>query len=230
MPEVSVRQAARRLGVHVTRVRALLRAGDLDGRRIGGRWLVDEASANARAQKAVAEGRPFSARRAWAYLLLLTGEQVPWLDRATRSRLRARILRERVEHVLPRLRRRAQVSYFRASLSALLHIAGLPGFVPSGVSAAVRYGASIIARDQLDGYIGERELREASYRLALESVEPSLANIVLRVPRLDAVLRGRGVAPSGAVAVDMMDSPDQCTSRAGIEMAKRLRADRAAAR
>ena len=41
---VSVREAARRLGRSEEQVRRYLRAGLLDGRRIGGQWFIDAAT------------------------------------------------------------------------------------------------------------------------------------------------------------------------------------------
>ena len=230
MADLSVSDAARRLRLHVTRVRALLRAGDLKGRKVGGRWLVDEFGVRARTERSGQDGRPFSARRAWAYLLLLSGEGVPWIDPATRSRLRGRIREGPTERILPRLRRRARVEYFRAGPSALRTIAALEGFVASGVSAADRYEASVVARDQVDGYVREAQLRDARYRLALDPADETQANVILRVSPLRAALHGRKVAPPAAVAVDLMESADQRTRRAGIELAERLRADRIASR
>jgi len=226
MADMSVSDAARRLRLHMTRVRALLRSGDLKGRKVGGRWLVDESSIRARAERSGQDGRPFSVRRAWAYLLLLSGESVPWIDPATRSRLRGRIREETTEQLLPRLRRRARVEHFRAGPSAVKTIMALDGFVASGVSAADHYEASVVARDQVDGYVREAQLRDARYRLALDPADPTNANIVLRVTPLRTALHGRRFAPAAAVAVDLMESADQRTRRAGVELAERLRADR----
>ena len=39
--DIAVHEAAVRLGVHPTRVRQLVRSGDLVGHRIGRMWLVD---------------------------------------------------------------------------------------------------------------------------------------------------------------------------------------------
>src|SRR6266545_2140774 len=55
MSEIAVAEAARRLRLHPTRVRALLRAGELVGRKFGAQWLVDEASAKRRSASAGAE-------------------------------------------------------------------------------------------------------------------------------------------------------------------------------
>jgi excisionase family DNA binding protein len=223
MPDITVAEAARRLRLHPTRVRALLRAGELIGQKLGAHWLVDEASARRRLGSARAEGRPFSAKRAWGFLLLLSGEDAPWLDRASRSRLRARARRSHIRALLPRLRRRASVHHFRASADAIARIQASPALVPSGASAAAHYGASIVARQQIDGYVAEPQLRELSYRLVLEPIEPELANVVLRVSAFPLALKGRSVAPIGVVAVDLAESADQRGQRAGVQLAEELR-------
>src|SRR5439155_1427900 len=125
MPEIDVPSAAKRLGVHPSRVRALLVSGDLKGRKLGGRWFVDQYASDVRARSASVDGRAFSPSRAWGFLALLSGEEAPWLD-------------------------------------------------PSA-------------------------------------------------------LKDRRIAPPGVVAVDLMDSPDQRTRRAGIRVAERLRRDRSQA-
>lgn len=226
MPELSVAQAAEELGLHESRVRALASRGDLRARKIGSRWLVDVASVRARRQAGASVGRPFSPRVAWAYLLLLSGESVPWLDAATRSRLGARLRREPVARVMPRLRRRAEVRHYRAASSALSLIESAADFVRSGVSAAGDYGAALSTRDQLDGYLGGSRIRKIAYQAALEAVDPREANVILRVPGWPVALHGRALAPAGAVAADLLESADQRTARAGNELAERLRADR----
>src|SRR5437773_6147804 len=104
MPEIDVPSAAKRLGVHPSRVRALLMSGDLKGRKLGGRWLVDEYASDVRARSQSVEGRAFSPSRAWGYLALLSGDDALWLDPSARSRLRARLAQSPVANLLPRLR------------------------------------------------------------------------------------------------------------------------------
>src|SRR5438270_13079842 len=119
MPELDVPSAARRLGVHPSRVRALLQSGDLKGRKLGGRWLVDAYASDARARSASVDGRAYSPPGAWGFLALLSGERAPWLDPSARSRLRARLAEGPVQRLLPRLRRRAKVHHLRAGAAAL---------------------------------------------------------------------------------------------------------------
>src|SRR5437762_11824517 len=85
MPEIDVPSAAKRLGVHPSRVRALLVSGDLKGRKLGGRWLVDQYASDVRARSASVDGRACSPSRAWGFLALLCGEEASWLDPSARS-------------------------------------------------------------------------------------------------------------------------------------------------
>ena len=226
MPEISVSDGARKLGLDPSRVRVLLQKGDLRGRKVGARWLLDEESARARGAEAVSEGRPFSPRMAWGYLSLLSGESAPWLDPASRSRLRSRIRHEPVRYVVPRLRSRAHAEYYRASLAAISSLRSQREFVLSGVSAAAEHGASISASEQLEGYIPASQLKRLAYRLALAPVEPASANVILRVSKFPLGLQRRGIASAGVVAIDLLDSHDQRSIRAGNALAERLRADR----
>lgn len=226
MADLSVPDAARVLGVNRARVRALLSAGEIRGRKIGARWLVDEESARARADAPRADGRPFSPQHAWAYLLLLSGEDVPWIDAASRSRLRRRIAIAPVRETLPRLRRRGVPHYYRASAAAAKEVVSAHGFIPSGVSAASALELPLVVRDHADGYVSERVLADLTYRLALLPATPASSNIVLRVSSHLAGLRARKVAPVGAVSVDLLESMDQRVRRAGDQLAENLRADR----
>jgi len=225
---MSVPEAARDLRLHRSRIHALLRSGAIEGRKVGGRWLVKGSSVEHWRRSRLDDGRPFSPKRAWGYLFLLSGEPVSWLDPATKSRLRQRIRSQPVRLVLPKLRNRARAFFFRAATARLGEIGALPGFVRSGVSAADEVGSDLVVRDALEGYLPEPRLRDIAYRLALEVADPSAANVILRSPMFVALLRQRVVAPRGVVAVDLIESPDGRTSRAGEMLAESLRADRAA--
>lgn len=85
--ELSVREVSERLNVSVQRVHAMLAAGELHGRRVGGVWLLDEAQL----LKPRKLGRPMSARTAWA--AVLGAREVDWLSPSERSRLLRRLNR-----------------------------------------------------------------------------------------------------------------------------------------
>lgn len=62
--EISVADAARKMGVSESRIRKLLQEQDLSGRKIGPMWIVDESSLKRRS----AISRPLSPRMSWALI------------------------------------------------------------------------------------------------------------------------------------------------------------------
>lgn len=86
--EIAVSEAAERLGVHASRVRQLIEDGSLPARKVGSVWMVDADDVVHRLQKPRRAGRPLSARRAWALLLLLDGGKVRWASSKERSQSR----------------------------------------------------------------------------------------------------------------------------------------------
>jgi excisionase family DNA binding protein len=89
--EIDVAEAADRLGVHPSRVRVLLRRGELSGRRLGSRWLVAEEDVARLVVHGARGTRPPSPARAWGLLHLLQGRDPGWLSPVARSQLRARV-------------------------------------------------------------------------------------------------------------------------------------------
>lgn len=69
--EISVRQASDRLGLDESRVRQLLRSGQLAGRTVAGRWLVRDEDVVRLRQQSNPSGRPMAPARAWALLRML---------------------------------------------------------------------------------------------------------------------------------------------------------------
>lgn len=82
--EISVGEAAVRLGVSERRVRERIAAGDLRARRVGRAWVVDEAQLG-RSERV---GRPMSRRVAWAFVDLLAGGKGEGVSQPEQSRLR----------------------------------------------------------------------------------------------------------------------------------------------
>ncbi|MBV9599852.1 MAG: helix-turn-helix domain-containing protein [Chloroflexi bacterium] len=119
-PTLSVAEAARLLGRDRTRVYALLRSGDLvaaeadDDLAGPGPLRIDRSSVERWLVAGCYGGRPLSARNAWALIGLACGDQ-PFSDKCVGlleyaeelSRTRARLARERLVDLAPRLRRRA---------------------------------------------------------------------------------------------------------------------------
>ena len=86
--EIDVKEASRRLGVNDSRVRQLLRAGDLRGRHLGNSWLILAEDVARLQRNGRRPGRPLAPKRAWAALDLLDGGGAAWLSDSARSQVR----------------------------------------------------------------------------------------------------------------------------------------------
>lgn len=85
---VSVTEAARRLGVSVPRIHQRIADGSLRAERVGSQWVVDELSLLRVAERR-APGRPLSARSAWALIAMAEGEGEVLAELASVERARA---------------------------------------------------------------------------------------------------------------------------------------------
>ena len=92
MANISVAEAAQRLGVGVSRVHRRIADGSLRAERLGSQWVIDELSL-LRVAERKEPGRPLSARSAWAIIALAQGdeESLALLAPVERSRARARL-------------------------------------------------------------------------------------------------------------------------------------------
>jgi len=94
MAEVSVVEAAKRLGVNVPRIHQRIADGSLRAERIGSQWVIDERSLLEVAERRQA-GRPLSIRSAWAVIAVSErdDESLKGLAPAERSRAQQRLAR-----------------------------------------------------------------------------------------------------------------------------------------
>lgn len=216
-----VRTAAEHLGVSAARVRALIAAGLLEATKVGDRWLVDPESVERRAKSHAKPGRPLDATKAWALLLLASGEETAWLTPRQRSLLRRRLREKPFEASLSGLGRRAAVHRMRAHPADLERIAREPGLVRTGVSAAIDHGVGLVAPDELDVYVGGDRFRLLARKY---SFQPSRRpNLVLRVVEGRWPFpKGAGLAPRAIVAADLLESSDARTHRAGRALVARM--------
>ena len=214
-------EAADRLGIDRSRIRALANAGQLRAEKVANRWWLDEGDIERRLAHGPEVGRPVEPRRAWALLFLLSGEDAPWVSGVERSKLRA-VARDRaLDELMPRLRRRAKVRYFAAGDRAKHDTGAAPDFVRSGVSAAEHYGVSLRSSRVIDGYLPSDSAERLIYRHALRDVEERAADTILRVAGYWP-FHGQKFAPAAAVAADLVDALDERAVRAGRELAERL--------
>jgi excisionase family DNA binding protein len=94
MANLSVVEAAQRLGVSVPRIHQRIAAGSLRAHRIGSQWVVDERSVLHAAERRH-PGRPLSSRSAWAIIAYASGDRdaVRALSAVERARARERLAR-----------------------------------------------------------------------------------------------------------------------------------------
>lgn len=166
-------EAAEELNVSAARVRALIDARVLEGRKVAGRWLVSPESVHARQINQRRSGRPLSSRYVWELIncgfiaQLLAGS-----DEAARRNIRVQLSRRAEIHdvyVLPRLAK---------SIGPLV----MPGGRALAESANVAAGND--PRWQLDAYLRRdvfAELRDAK-RISAAQGEP---NTRLRIVEAD---------------------------------------------
>jgi excisionase family DNA binding protein len=220
---LSVPEAAQRLHVDASRVRQLIRRGDLRAMRVGGRWVLPSDAVDARAEEIRRSGRPLSPRIAWGLLIEASGRRAEWLDRFERSRVRRRL--QSLQHPRPSevtwlLRRRSNVHSFYAHPSAAERLLAEPGIVLAGVSAAHEVGADIVAGNLLEFYASEDGIDRLVKRYRLRVSDN--ANVIIKVPvGLWPFADDDRVAPAAAIAVDLIDAKDERSLRAGSELLTR---------
>ena len=98
--------------------------------------------------------------------------------------------------------------------------------VLAGVSAAEQYAIDITALDVVEAYVDEAALRDLQQRYFLEPADPAAANVLLRVvpANVAATLRKERYAPRAAVALDLLESDDERSRRAGEQALAQLAA------
>jgi excisionase family DNA binding protein len=212
----SVAEVASELGVSSERVRQLIASGALPAVRVGDRWVIDDGMPLRRR-----EGRPWSEAAAWGLLWVAVGRPAPWLSVKQRQRVRLRLVEGVLAHA-DRLFARAKPLWFRAHPSALPRLVSDSRLVGSGLSAASVVGADLVVADRVEGYVRSSDVRALIVEFGLEPVASGRGNLVLRsVSEVWPFVDGERVAPVVVVALDLMDSSDARTSRAGRGLLKR---------
>jgi excisionase family DNA binding protein len=217
MKPLAVSEAANLLGIHEARVRALIAAGELEAVKVGGRWLLDEDTIARRERQGSHPGRPFEAHNAWALILLASGAEPAGYPPSVLWRLRQLLSHEGLFGLRQRMRRRGEAQRYVAHPGELRYLEDDPDLVPSGISAARAHGLDLAAGDEFEAYVSADELSQVVKEHALAPAERGEANVVLRaVPAAAWVLGGQRIAPHAAVALDLAESPDARSARAGV--------------
>jgi len=222
---LSVREAAERLRVTEQEVRRLIGVGELAATRFGGsgQWQVDAAAVDQRVARRPVKWRPWVPSVAWAALWLLSGLEVDWLSRGDLARLRRRLAGIDPDVLVASVRRRALVERGRVLPEYVDRVASAEGVVRTGVSAAAETGADLVTTGAVDLYCvpSLRPTLVARYGIDLSSANH---NLTLRTPAGEGlqVLVDRVVMPPGVAAVDLYESLDPRTHRAGHDVLVRL--------
>jgi excisionase family DNA binding protein len=235
--DMTTREAAERLSVHQSRIRALIHSGTLDARRVGSQWLLDADSVDRQADftSAKATGRPMARRVAWAASDLADGGQARWVSASDRTRLRHRLDDVSNTAVVQKwLRARAAtVTRYRVGDDDIHDLLSAEGVVATGVSAADAYGLSLGAGGSADGYVTKavRKRLEGDFVL----IRSRTGNLTLRLVndgapdrhaaeskavddlhlRSSHQIEGHLVAARLIVGADLADDTDTRTKSAG---------------
>lgn len=227
MTELTVPEAAEHLSVHQSRVRELLQAGTLTGRRVGRQWLIDAGDLDRHRELILggATSRAMSARTAWAAGALVDGQDTAWLASSERSRLQSRLLRNADEVATFRRwlsSRQTGTERLRIAEDDIAALLQEEGVVATGISAARAHGVGLSAAGEADAYVTEAvagRLKKAYFLVGSER-----GNLLLRtvdgtwhtdtaVPR-DGML----VTTRLMTAVDLLDARNARSTTAGREL------------
>lgn len=115
------------------------------------------------------------------------------------------------------------MKYLRGDERALRKIVADDSFVRSGVSAADDHLVDLAAPGVVEGYLPKERLAKLSYEHALREVSESAANLIVRAVDGHWPFKSDRVAPEAVVAIDLIDSSDQRSRRAGSQLLKRTR-------
>jgi excisionase family DNA binding protein len=202
MSDLSVPEAARRLGVSEVRVRQRIKDGSLAAERVGGRWVV-KASSLSRASGRL-HSRPLSQRMSWAVLSVLAGS-APQVSAQERSRAYAyarRLLS--AEDPAPLMRAwfsaRAERNHYRAAEADVPDLLDDERLVKSGVSAP---RSGIVAQGIAEGYVRPDDLDDIIDEYFLLPAHSEAANVVLHVADVDPKQALAGLGP--LVAADLAE-------------------------
>lgn len=219
-PLLSTTDAAGRLGVAPSRVRALAKVGRLKGRKVGRQWVFSRDDVERRATRGRVVGRPMSPSTALGLLFELSGEPAGWLDRVSRWKALHSQAAGDVDLLVARAARRGARIELRAHSSDLSRIASEPGVVRGGISAASDHEIGLVAPGTIELYVDRQRPDALRRRYSLvPSEEP---NVVLHAVDLRAALEGRDVMPLCVVIVDLLESGEPRAVAAARQAWQRL--------
>jgi len=176
MEYLSVPQAAERLGVNERRVRQLIELGRLPAQKIGKQWIIDAERVDGMRRADRPTGRPYSAKNAWALLVLSAGQEPAWLSTAESTRLRAILESRSIADLLPRLSRRSEVLEWYIHPSLLERLSSDARTVVGGAGAV----DSLIDESLVEVYIPSSSAQQIASDYFVEA-GPDHPNAIARV-------------------------------------------------
>jgi hypothetical protein len=237
---LSVREAAQALGVSPQRVRQMLVAGDLAGRRSSAGWMIEAEAVQSRAGRAVA-GRPVAATTAWAVIALLDvgasteggdpdGRVGPIVDRRLRHRARRLLgaLPDPGEDLEPWrvvLRARGRACRWWGHPGVLARLADDPRCSRGGDVAVQATGDGLAGGShRLVVYVHAAEVENLIQRYRLREDPDGQVTVIVVPGSVPAALGpqpGR-LAPTAAAAGDLLDEADPRARQAGVHQLQAL--------
>ena len=213
MTVVGVSEAARRLGVTPRRVRQMISDRRLPAGRVGRVWVIDERDLNTAVRRPA--HRPWKPASAWTVLAAAESQLPPTLTAYERHRALKR-LREGLPSIVAQLSERARRRTFYTHPTDVDRIIATPGIVRTAASAAPEHNIDLVGPAPAEGYVAESVLKQisASYHIEERSERPNLVLRVVDDAHWPFPADGT-VAPRTVVALDLLESNDDRTRRAG---------------
>lgn len=235
--EISVADAAARLGLSEPRVRQLLQSGDLTGRKLGRSWLVSAEAVGQLRERERLPGRPLGPQRAWGLLSLLAGTRAPWLSPSARSQLEAG--KSRLADASPArwqaaLRGRCDVLYCQIHPAGIARLLSHDGVLPAGLAVvAERPFDLVLPPREIDQVYVDPEAWPAIGRaLAVRKAGPGnpdvTSNLLVHLPKVPWPFGDRTELPDSVLAADLLDSSEPRAVRAGARRINELLRERLA--
>jgi len=219
MHELTTDEARKRLDVSPQHVRALLRAGKLDGRQLSsGAWLVDEDSLERRIALSVGRGRNWSAVSSWALLCELSGEPtLVTISERTRARVRERIRACDAEEIARRVAGRTTVTRYEADSRDFRAGADM---IPTGELALEVLDTDLAFQERtLEGYVSVARMKEF---IREHMLIPDRHGFI-EIYEEPGIMAGRAFAPAAVVAADLARSTATRVHSAGVTALEGMR-------
>ncbi|MFI7481886.1 helix-turn-helix domain-containing protein [Kocuria sp. M1R5S2] len=211
--ELTIADAAARLGVSTREAQRLAQEGQLQViRRVGRSLLVDDSSVAQRIHTAQTRGRRWSPATFWAAVELLEHGHTDRLTGSARSRLKRRLASITAEDFArlaagrARTRRMTRTRRRPADLEAALVVSGRSALKDQGTAA--RFGLAAGGTEDVEGYLRRADLQAVMSRFGL--FDDADGEVFLHVGDEDAV------ASDITVALDLIERGTTRERSAGL--------------